>query len=718
MITDAKPSQNPAGEAHKWRFFRAGGFDQVQLESGADLLALEQLDQKLWVALSCPTRGIEFDTRTLDLIDTDGDGHIRSPEIIAAAKWAGTLLKDPDLLVQGKDTLPLDAIRDDTEEGRRILASAQHILANLGKAEARAISTEDTADTVKIFAQTRFNGDGIIPADASDDAAVQQVISELIECLGAEADRSGKEGLSEAKAAQFFEQARALSDWHAVAERDNTILPLGPETDAAAAAYEAVREKIGDYFTRCRLAAYDVRSAVLLNGSEADYQAISSKMLSAESGDIAAFPLAEVGSAKALPLRMGVNPAWAGKMANFHVAVVKPMLGEKDALTEEDWSDIQGRFAAYQAWLGAKQDWAVEKMGLARIREILATPFEVALNELIAQDKALEDEAAAIVEVDRLVRYCRDLGALVNNFVSFRDFYTRRAKAIFQAGTLYLDGRSCELCVQVTDAAKHAALATLSKVCLVYCDCVRGAEKMQIAAAFTAGDSDQLMAGRNGVFYDRKGQDWDATISKIIEHPISIRQAFWSPYKRIGKMIGEQIQKMAASRAKAAEDHAAASVSAASQKVEGGKPAAAQAFDVAKFAGIFAAIGLALGAIGTAVAALLTGFLSLKAWQMPLVLAGLMLVISGPAMVLAWLKLRQRNLGPILDANGWAVNTRARINIPFGTSLTGIASLPPGAQRSLVDPYAEKGQPWGGYLFLLVIIVIALGWLWWRGFIF
>ena len=45
--------------SHTWNFFRAGGFDQVQIDTGADLLALKELDQKLWVALSCPTRGIE-----------------------------------------------------------------------------------------------------------------------------------------------------------------------------------------------------------------------------------------------------------------------------------------------------------------------------------------------------------------------------------------------------------------------------------------------------------------------------------------------------------------------------------------------------------------------------------------------------------------------------------------------------------------------------------
>jgi hypothetical protein len=211
------------------------------------------------------------------------------------------------------------------------------------------------------------------------------------------------------------------------------------------------------------------------------------------------------------------------------------------------------------------------------------------------------------------------------------------------------------------------------------------------------------------VFYDRQGRDWNASVVKVVEAPISVRQAFWSPYKRIGRMIGEQIQKFAASRDKAVEARAAAGVAGAGAKVDA--PAAApvaQAFDIAKFAGIFAAIGLALGALGTALAAVVTGFLSLPGWQMPLVVAGIVLLISGPSMLLAWLKLRQRNLGPLLDANGWAVNTRARINIPFGGALTGVATLPAGATRSMSDPYAEKGTPWGSWMLLLIVVVIAI----------
>lgn len=159
---------------HTWRFIRAGGFDQVHLASGADLMDLDQLDPKLWVALSCPTRGVEFDTITLGLIDTDHDGRIRVPEIIAATKWAVSLLKNPDELLKSSSSLALDAINNATPEGRQLLASARQILTNLGKPDASTISIEDTADTEKIFAETCFNGDGIIPADAAEDEAVRK----------------------------------------------------------------------------------------------------------------------------------------------------------------------------------------------------------------------------------------------------------------------------------------------------------------------------------------------------------------------------------------------------------------------------------------------------------------------------------------------------------------------------------------------------------------
>jgi hypothetical protein len=120
---------------HQWRFFRSGGFDQVRLETATDLKSLGELDPKLWAALSCPTSNLEFDSKTLEFIDTDADGHIRVPEIIAAVNWITSLLKNAEDLTRGADSLPLDAIDDSTPEGVALLASAKQILQNIGKHE-------------------------------------------------------------------------------------------------------------------------------------------------------------------------------------------------------------------------------------------------------------------------------------------------------------------------------------------------------------------------------------------------------------------------------------------------------------------------------------------------------------------------------------------------------------------------------------------------------
>jgi hypothetical protein len=98
---------------HHWKFFRAGGFDQVRIETAEDLLNLSQLDPKLWVALACPTKGVEFDARTLALMDTDGDGFIRAPELLSAIAWAAERLSDPGALAENLEGVPLGAIRED-----------------------------------------------------------------------------------------------------------------------------------------------------------------------------------------------------------------------------------------------------------------------------------------------------------------------------------------------------------------------------------------------------------------------------------------------------------------------------------------------------------------------------------------------------------------------------------------------------------------------------
>jgi hypothetical protein len=708
----ATPSPAPS---HTWNFFRAGGFDQVQIDTGADLLALKELDQKLWVALSCPTRGIEFDTKTLDLIDSDDDARVHANEVLGAIGWAGRLLRNPDLLVQGGDSLALTEIDDATEEGQQVLASAHYILKNLGKADAARISMADMADIEKFVAGLEFNGDGVISAARIADKELRATVEDIIKCHGPVADLGGDPGINQETSDAFFSDVEAHLHWQDQADGNGDIRFLGDKTRQAADAFHAVKEKVNDYFTRCGMAAYDIRAAIPLSRSAEDYQGVAAQTLSAQSSDIANFPLATVEADKPLPLVAGINPAWQKQIEALREHAIVPLLGKKESLPAAQWTTLSARFEAFEAWQAAEPAGNVEQLGVARLREIAASHHREAIRELIRMDKSVANEVNATHSVERLLRFRRDLYKLVNNFVSFRSFYTGRDKAIFQVGTLYLDSRSCDLCVRVEDIAKHAEFAAMSGLYLAYCDCIRkgGTEKMSIAAAFTAGDSDFLLVGRNGIFYDRKGNDWDATIVRIVDHPISIRQAFWAPYKKLVRFINDQLRKLAAARAAAADAKLIQTAVATATPVAAGTPPPPRVpFDVGKFAGIFAAIGLALGAIGGVLASVIGGILGLKFWQIPLAILGIILLISGPAVIVAWFKLKKRNLGPMLDANGWAINSRALINISFGTSLTKLARLPEGSRRSLTDPYGDQKPVWPYYLIIAgVVVAVTLLWL-------
>ena len=377
----------------------------------------------------------------------------------------------------------------------------------------------------------------------------------------------------------------------------------------------------------------------------------------------------------------------------------------------------------------------MEKLGQERVLALARGDARARLTEVVVKDAALAGESNQIEAVEKLIRCRRDFVVLLKNFVNFAEFYGKR-RGSFQAGTLYLDGRSCDLCLPVEDAGRHATLAALSQAYLAYCECVHNVDKTKrsIVAVVTGGDTDNLMVGRNGVFYDRAGADWHATITKIVENPISVRQAFWAPYKRFIRLVEEQIHKCAkvadeegnkkieatavataeADKTKEKEKEAEGDKGDKAEKAEkkDAPPATAppakkeeKGIDV----GTVAAIGVAVGGIATFFSSIVATFAGLGMW-MPVGLAALLLAISGPSMLIAWLKLRQRNIGPILDANGWAVNALARINVPFGAALTDLATLPPGASRSLRDPFADNTRPWGFYICLLVLLALGAGW--------
>ena len=705
-----------AEKKYDWKFSTVGGVPRVNIESGEDIAHLNELDQKMWTVLSCPTKGLEIDEKTLELMDVDGDGKIRVNEVADAATWITKVLKNPDLLLKQEDTISLDDINQDDEDGKKLYDSAKQILANL-ELDKNEISVADTSDSIAIFAKTKFNGDGVITENSTDDEALKAVIANCVKTIGATADRSGVDGVTAEQIEAFYTNCNDYMTWFTSEDENKaTVFPYGDNTEAALAAYNALKEKVEDFFMRCKLTAFNSESSAALDVTVARMEAISEKSLSVSTEEIAGYPLARVNSKSELPLNGGINPAWEAAFANLKSLIFDVDFPKQKSISEADWKAIGAKFGPFEAWKAAKKGEIVESLGVDVIKEIVEKNQKDALLALVEQDKAEETKANEIASVNKLTHYYRDIYKLIKNYVTFSDFYTRdeNKKAIFQAGTLYIDQRSCDLCVKVSDMGKHNLTAGLSGMYLLYCDChsKKKNETMTIVAVMTDGDIDNLMVGKNAIFYDRDGVDWDATVVKIIDNPISIRQAFWSPYRKFANWVTDLINKSAAEKDSKSFDNMTASVSekAAAVPAEGAAPQQAQPFDIAKFAGIFAAIGMALGFIGSFCVSVVSGFAQLTWWQVILVFIGIILLISGPSMVMAWLKLRKRNLAPLLNANGWAVNAQAFVNITFGATLTKMAQFP---KVTLADPFADKGMPWWKKLLIgLVLIAIGVAALW------
>ena len=626
-------------DTYNWTFTNIGGVTRVTINSGADIANLHQLDQKLWTVLSSPVSGLEFDKKTLQILDTDHDGKIRVNEILAAAKWTTSALRDADLLLKSVPQVALADLNADTPEGSELIEAAKR----LQRADNDTVTLDDIAKAREAY---------------------DLKIKEKDEAVAPTADTR----------------------------------PYGDNTDDAVAAVLPLREKIADYFLRCKLNAYDPALAAT-DGTTQKLQEISQQTLNNSSDLLASCPIALPSADSLLHLDATVNPVWQAKLdAAMQLTHLHDNPGAV-TLSEQQWNDILAKIDAYTKELADQKSAKLEDFG-----------------------KQTKQEDSDITLLDHFLHLRRDLYKFLCNYVVLSDFYSRDPQklAVFQAGQLYIDQRCCDLCLRVEDLAKHADMANLSGMYLIYLNCSSKTRpaKFDIVAALTDGDTDSIRVGKNAVFYDRDGLDWDATITKIVDNPISIRQAFWAPYKKVWNFITEKINKKAAEKEAKQMDDLTAKADNATDKIgkkpetEATKPEGAteakanekkaQMFDIAKFAGIFAAIGLALGAIGGALATL-GGFMFAK-WYNTLILIGvIVLIISGPSMLVAWLKLRKRDLGPVLNANGWAINAKVKINTRFGATLTSLAQYP---VVTMPDPYADKKMP----LWLKILIpVLILG---------
>jgi hypothetical protein len=643
--------------------FRSGGVRQISLKSGNQLELLNDLDPKEWIVLSVPSTGHEMPDESLAAVDTDGNGRVRVREVRDTVNWLKAVLVDMDQLRRCEAKVSDADIREDTAEGK-VVRLSMRLLREVLERENEPLTLEMLLSGKAALESGPFTGDGILDETVTDDPEVRELIQTILSTIGGVDNRRGKPGVTLDRLTAFQAACQAYKGWHEKGQAESsmeTLFPLGEGTEKAAASLEQIEAKIDEWFEACEVYAY---APDLVSGQES-------------AGELENRPLTGIRSRRPLPLEGELNPAWRGRLQAFEKHAVKPLLGaDTNELTREDWHNLRSRLADYRAWRKSKNGSEVSPLGIEGVEKWLAADsVSQRLRELIEKDLDLKDDIEGVVMVERLLRLKQDFWEFLENFVNFRRFYDLNTAAIFQVGTLYLDGRSFHLCVPVADPKTHVTLAGKSGLCLLYCTLYRPGSKASptIAVAVTNGTNRRLIAGKHGIFYDREGIEWDATVTQVIEKPINLRQAVLEPFRRLGALLVAQVEKLSTSREKALQAQATSSVTSIEGNLaENAQGAAAQPADRSSggAGGLLAGGGVAIAAITSSLAFLSSTLARINSLYLLYSIIVVILLVLLPTLFIAWLRLRARDIGLLLEAGGWAVNAPMRLTGGLGRRLT------------------------------------------------
>ncbi len=690
-----------------WTFRTYGLIEQYEISSAADLERIEALDEARWTATSAPIEQYNIDPVLLGFLDADSDGRIRVRDLQEARRWLWGLLTDRSGVTAGSDTLTLAHLSSDGD-APKIADLAEHLLGQLDGGETAQITLAQIRSFKASYAARYPNGDGVVtPAQLPE--SLQVVAAEVLAATAGAADLSGEAGVRAEDVAAWQERVTAWLAWHdRSTEEAETLHPLGEDTAAAAALVEGLAGKVEQFFAQCDLLRLELRAVERLQATPEELAALDVSDPDAIATWLKSAPLATPDPVGLLPLSGAVNGQYAGQLeALSTLAGWLLEIEAAEVLSRSQWDTIRAALAPFIAWKAAEPQGLHLTDGPEHLRAWLDSPLPGELSKMAEDDTDVADELVQFQSLEKLACYQHYLMDFANNFVSFPDLFDGSERALFEMGSLILDGRRINLCVKVTDVAAHKKIAAGSLMFIAYLALTRregGAEKKEtIAAAVTAGMRGGIDLGKRGVFYDREGREWDARIIDLIAQPISIWEAMLAPILRVRDTITARIEAAAAAQSKAAE--AGLSTQTATSDSVTAKPAPEAAADSSRFTNLLMGGTIAFAAAGSALALVVQTIANISPVTILLALLGVTLTVMALFGFLGWLKLRKRDVSTLLEACGFALNGRMRLSSHLAGIFTRRPGLPDGAKRKLMAPRSKLGL----VVTVLVLAVLGLG---------
>ncbi len=649
------------------KFTRYGQSLQLTINSAADLPEVLELDEALWAATAAPTSSFECSAAFLNHIDAKGAGRIRVAEVKTAVRWLLNHVEPSEIRADNTE-LNLEALLEDGKDSAAIRTVSGKLLRRF-KAEKISLKLVQ-----QVLAETHENGpkmaggvaaEDIVSADTNGDQAESEALTlvDLINdiLLATNAGQTPpKHAVTQSDTEQFFIQAEQVQKWRQSGE--SIVRPLGDNSAAAVSLYNELKPKIDEYFQLCAATALDPtlneRWQLPVPGSD-DF-----------SKRLAAAPLARPAAGASLPITGAVNPLYAEKLAKFGEKALLPLYDNTSELTAERWQALEKLLASYREWYSGRPAVGAIKIPAERLKQWVGDKsYREALEKKLTESRKALVDIRNLQAAEKLLLFQSQLLKFVNSFVSFPDLYDPNDSALFEMGTLIMDGRRFTLAVKLTDRAQHVKFSTDSNMFVLYVEVTTDDEKpiYELAVPVTSGTRGNLQLGKRGIFHDRHGSEYHARVVQQVEKPVSLQEAIFAPFKALGKAVTGKIEgladnardKLLKSGTKAV-DNIAAAPGATTANTTTPAPATAPAASGGN-SGFLAGGGIAIAALASS-AAFITKTLAnlslLKVVSGILTAAALVVV---PVAILAWIRLRQRDLSSILEGSGWAINARMRL---------------------------------------------------------
>jgi hypothetical protein len=482
-------------------------------------------------------------------------------------------------------------------------------------------------------------------------------------------------------------------------------MPLGADTSAAYEDFRLLRDKIDQYFALCQVARLAPLVAERVEPGTLKPECFEFANAEAIETFLAEAPLATTENSDVLRFDAPINPYYADALNRLRRDVLPRLIAfDSDALSLAQWSAAKQCFASHEAWVSAAPRVGVAELAIERLRTYRDEPFFLeTLRELMQESHRRAFVVDNLRLVEKLILYQAYLMPFVNSFVSFPDLYDPQGRALFEMGTLVMDGRHFTLSVRVPDRASHAKLSARSNIFVLYVE-VSGqgdCEPYEVAVPVTAGGRGKLHLDKRGIFKNLAGEERHARVIQVVENPISLSEAVVAPFRRLGLAVTSKLQEMTAK----AEEKLAASGQAAMGQVTGilqSAPQKAVSTGVSgSTGGMLAGGGIAIAALGSS-AAFITKTLAAMTWQA--VFGGVLLAAAAvlvPTTLVAYLKLRQRDLSTILEGSGWAINARMWLNRGQAATFTFRPDYAPG-----VKGFGFMVRRWS---WLVALVLLAIG---------